>query len=124
MSTDAISAMHFVATENEDFATSRLVTEEDNRPSKTWQMYSIPTPPGTLRTGVWYAEPGTYNHPGGGHETFVVLDGEADFDLPTGTVLLVPGSVAHIPAGTPTVMRVRKTLRKVTVIVYPEAAQN
>jgi uncharacterized cupin superfamily protein len=112
------TSMHFTTSAHEGFHPSYLITEEDQRPSQTRPLFNIPNPAGNTTVGIWHAEPGTYHHPGGGHETFVVLEGEADFDLPTGTVRLVPGSVTHIPANTPTVMRVEKTLRKVAVVIH------
>jgi uncharacterized cupin superfamily protein len=113
------TSMYFDANEDEGLKPSRLVTEETGAASLSASLYDIPSPAGTAHAGIWFAEPGTYNHPGGGHETFVVLEGAAEFDLPTGTVTLGPGSVAHIPAATPTVMRVTETLRKVSVVIKP-----
>lgn len=113
----AVTTMHFTTTGDEGFEPSVLITEEDKTASLSKNLFTVPSPAGTTRTGVWHAEPGTYRHPGGGNETFVVLEGTAEFEMPTGTVHLEPGVVCHIPADVPTVMVVTSTLRKVSVIV-------
>lgn len=112
-------SMHVDTTGDEGYRSSTYLIAENGEPSKNLDILDIPSPEGTTHAGIWWAKPGTYNHPGGGHETFYVFEGEAEFDLPTGTVHLAPGSVAHIPANTPTQMRVSKELRKIAFVVRP-----
>jgi uncharacterized cupin superfamily protein len=114
-------SLHVDTTGDEGYRPSAYLFTEDGEPSRNLDILDVPSPEGTTHVGIWWAQPGVYNHPGGGHETFYVFEGEAEFDLPDGTVHLAPGSVAHIPANTPTQMRVTKDLRKIAFVVRPNS---
>ena len=112
-------SLHVDTTGDEGYRLSEYLFTADGEPSKNMDILDLPSPEGTTHVGIWWAKPGVYDHPGGGHETFYVFEGEAEFDLPSGTVHLAPGSVAHIPANTPTQMRVTKELRKIAFVIRP-----
>lgn len=113
------TSLHVDTSGDDGYRLSEYLITEEGVTSKNLDILDVPNPAGTTHAGIWWAPVGTYNHPGGGHETFYVFEGEAEFDLPTGTVHLAPGSVAHIPANTPTQMRVTKELRKIAFVVRP-----
>jgi uncharacterized cupin superfamily protein len=113
------TSKHVDTNGDEGYRPSAYLITEEGVVSKNLDILDIPNPEGLTHVGIWWAPVGVYNHPGGGHETFYVFEGEADFDLPTGTVHLAPGSVAHIPANTPTQMRVTKELRKIAFVIRP-----
>ena len=71
-----------------------------------------------IRTGIWKAQPGEYRHPGSASgEVFIVVDGEAEIAVDEiGTFPLVPGSIITIPPNTRSTMRVKKDLRKFSVV--------
>ena len=112
--------VHRSANGEGEFQPSRLVAEGSHEPSASRPLFTAAlSAGGTSRVAVWLAAPGTYRHPGGSDETFVVLEGEARMTLPDSEEKLEAGSVVHIPAGIPSVMSVTRELRKVSVIIDP-----
>lgn len=78
-------------------------------------------PHGTT-VGVWEITPGV-SRDVETDEVFVVLAGQAVVSFGDGTpdLVLAPGSVGRLAAGTPTVWRVSETLRKVYLMPRPAA---
>jgi len=72
---------------------------------------------GSVRQGVWMAEPGEYRHPGGeSAETFVVTHGRGKIQISgAGEYVLEPGVVVSLPAHTPAVMTVTEFIRKFAI---------
>lgn len=98
------------------YIASRLVDADTSTPSSSLPLFGYQALEGDVRAGVWRAAPGLYRHPGGGAEVFVVIEGSATLHVDGDDYVLRPGTVAAIPADTPSEMHVTAELRKVSLV--------